>query len=79
MRYTRNSYTATIDHTTFPREHHEQAVIDWNKRFPVGTLVCLWCDNGKAFVTRTQTQAKIDPNGARIWVEGVNGSCSLGL
>lgn len=39
----------------------------------IGTLVCVWRDNGQALLTRTRSDVQETGNGPAVWVNGIAG------
>lgn len=53
------------------------AIVNWNKKYPVGTKVNVKKDNGEVLNTVTRSAADVIGCMAVIWVEGIAGCYSL--
>jgi len=59
-------------------DFEQRAVNDWNEKYPVGTEVVVWRDNGDALLTTTRSVAEVAASGyAWIWVNGIAGAYAL--
>lgn len=50
---------------------------DWNRRYPIGTEVCVKRDAGHVSRTRTRSEAECRGSIAVIFLEGIGGYYSL--